>query len=202
MGKSAEALQPAERSAARQGRPGPLHWASSGRRRPLALAWLDESGLEGGLLGLFVGLAVTAPWLPGGWTFLLDWGPGPRTPVVGPGLLGLNGGLTTGALGAVGFGAMGRLVGPALTWLAVLAVFVVGAAGVSRLVGGPRSARLPAVALYCLNPFVFNRIYAGHLGLLAGYALLAFTVTSALQAPAAGAQARSRPHCGGRSSRR
>jgi hypothetical protein len=68
MGKLAEALQPAECSAARHGRPGRVHWASSGRRRPLAPAWLDEAGLESCLLGLFVGLtAVTGPWLGREW---------------------------------------------------------------------------------------------------------------------------------------
>ena len=157
--------------------------------------------MEAAPVGLVLGLAVTAPWVGRGWTLLLDWVPGTRTPVVSPGLLGLEGGITAGPLSSVGFRALGHLVGPALTWLVVLAFFVV-AAGVSRLAGGQRSARLPAAVLYCVNPFVFNRAYAGHLGLLAGYALLAFTVTSALQAPAAGAQARSRPHCGGRSSRR
>jgi hypothetical protein len=115
---------------------------------------------------------------------MLDWAPGPHAPVVGPGLLGLSGGLTSGALGSVGFGALGRLVGPALTWLVVLAVFTVGAAGASRLAGGGRPGRLAAAVLYCVNPFVFNRLYAGHLSLLLGYALLPFAVTSALRAPA------------------
>ena len=113
---------------------------------------------------------------------MLDWAPGPYAGVLGPSLLGLNGGLTSGALSSVGFGAIGRVVGPALTWLVVLAVFVVGSLGVSRLAGGSRWARLPAAALYCVNPFVFNRLYAGHLALLLGYALLPFAVASALRA--------------------
>jgi hypothetical protein len=39
----------------------------------------------------------------GGRTFLLDWAPGPYAGVLGPSLLGLNGGLTSGALSSVGF---------------------------------------------------------------------------------------------------
>jgi hypothetical protein len=139
--------------------------------------------MEAALFGLALGLCVTAPWVGGGRTLLLDWAPGPNTGLVGQGLLGVNGGLTSGALSTVGSAAIGRLVGPALTWVVVLAVFVVGALGVARLAGGPRSARLPAAALYCVNPFVFNRLYAGHLALLSGYALLPFAVISALRAP-------------------
>ncbi|MDA8301093.1 MAG: hypothetical protein M0005_06010, partial [Actinomycetota bacterium] len=151
--------------------------------RARALARPDRAAVEAALFGLVAGLGVTAPWIGGGRTLLLDWAAGPHTGLVGQGLLGVNGGLTSGALSAVGFAAVGRLVGPALTWLVVLAVFVVGALGVSRLAGGPRWARLPAAALYCVNPFVFNRLYAGHLALLSGYALLPFAVVSALRAP-------------------
>jgi hypothetical protein len=161
-----------------------VHLASPGGRRSRARPALDGADLEAALAGLGLGLAVTGPWLGGGRTLMLDWAPGPHAPVVGPGLLGLSGGLTSGALGSVGFGALGRLVGPALTWLVVLAVFIVGAAGASRLTGGGRPARLAAAVLYCVNPFVFNRLYAGHLSLLLGYALLPLAVTSALRAPA------------------
>ena len=143
----------------------------------------DRAAVEAALFGLVFGSCVTAPWMGGGRTFLLDWAAGPHTGVVGQSLLGVNGGLTSGALSTVGFAAIGRVAGPALTWLVMLAVFAVGSLGVSRLVGGSHWARLPAVALYCVNPFVFNRLYAGHLALLMVYALLPFAVVSALRAP-------------------
>ena len=41
-------------------------------------------------------------------------------------------------------------------------------------------ARLGAGLLYAVNPFVFDRLYAGQLGLLLGYALLPFAVTALL----------------------
>ena len=40
--------------------------------------------LKAALPGLGLGLAVTGPWLGGGRALMLDWAPGPRTPVVGP----------------------------------------------------------------------------------------------------------------------
>jgi len=61
-------------------------------------------------------------------------------------------------------------------------VFPVAALGVGRLTGGWRWARLAGAALYCVNPWVFSRIYAGDIALLFGYALLPFAVSSALQA--------------------
>ena len=43
-------------------------------------------------------------------------------------------------------------------------------------------ARLGAGLFYAVNPFVFDRLYAGQLGLLLGYALLPFAVTALLDA--------------------
>jgi hypothetical protein len=43
-------------------------------------------------------------------------------------------------------------------------------------------ARLGAGLFYAVNPFVFDRLYAGQLGLLLGYAMLPFAVTALLDA--------------------
>jgi hypothetical protein len=42
-------------------------------------------------------------------------------------------------------------------------------------------SRIAAGTLYAVNPFVFNRLYAGHLALLIGYALLPFAVKSVMR---------------------
>ena len=65
-----------------------MHRASPGGCRPRALPALDGTGLGPALVGLGLGLAVTGPWLGGGRELMLDWAPGPHSPVVGPGLLG------------------------------------------------------------------------------------------------------------------
>jgi hypothetical protein len=74
-----------------------------------------------------------------------------------------------------------RTLGGPGTWLPLTAFFPVAAWGVSRLVGGSLWCRIGAATLYCANPFVLQRIYVGHFGLLLGYALLPFAVTSALR---------------------
>jgi len=51
-----------------------------------------------------------------------------------------------------------------------------------QVAGGWPWGRVAAATLYCVHPWVFNRIYAGQLALLIGYALLPFTVASALRA--------------------
>jgi hypothetical protein len=52
----------------------------------------------------------------------------------------------------------------------------------SRLVGGSLWARLGAGTLFAVNPFVFQRLYAGQIGLLLGYAFLPFVLRSMLKA--------------------
>src|SRR6266567_106082 len=54
------------------------------------------------------------------------------------------------------------------------------AARLVRTAGLP--ARLGAGLFYAVNPFVFDRLYVGQLGVLLGYALLPFAVTALLDA--------------------
>lgn len=128
-------------------------------------------------------LGIVLPLMGERPTFLLDWITGPRPGGATEALLGLNSGLETGIVDVLGKAALAQVFGGSVTWLLILVIFVVAAVGVGHLVGGPRWARLPAATLYTVNPFVFNRLYVGHLPLLLGYALLPLAVASAVRAP-------------------
>jgi hypothetical protein len=66
------------------------------------------------------------------------------------------------------------------TWAPMFVFFPIAAWSMSRLVKGRYVSRFAACLLYCVNPFVFDRLYVGHMGLLIGYALLPVAVLSAL----------------------
>lgn len=132
-------------------------------------------------LGIVIALGVCAPLLGGGRVFLLDWSIGPHNAVVNPGDLGLNGGLIAGVVGSVVIGLLNGLLGGTATWLPILLFFPVAAVGAGRLAGRSRWSRLAAGTLYAVNPFVFNRLYVGHLVLLIGYALLPFAIAAAIR---------------------
>jgi hypothetical protein len=133
------------------------------------------------ILGIVIGLGVCAPLLGGNRLFLLDWSYGPRTAMATPAALGLNGGLTTGTGGYIAEELLNRIVGGASTWLPILAFFPIATVGAGRLAGRSRWSRLAAGTLYAVNPFVFNRLYVGHIGLLIGYALLPFAIKAAIR---------------------
>jgi hypothetical protein len=113
--------------------------------------------------------------------FLLDWSTGSHLAVATPAALGLNGGLTAGIGSSVVLALLDRLVGGAVTWLPILVFFPVAMVGAGRLAGRSCWSRVAAGTLYAVNPFVFNRLYVGHLPLLMGYALLPFATASALR---------------------
>ena len=137
---------------------------------------------ESAALGLLVGLVVVAPWTHGGYLLLLDWVSGP-TQNINAGVYGLSG----SSLDAVPFRLMTQalrgVVGPAATaWLLVLAYFPLAATGVSALVAGSRWRRNAAVLAMVCNPFVVDRVRAGHVAFLLGVALLPWLLRSALHA--------------------
>lgn len=132
------------------------------------------------VLGLALGFLVCAPFLGGGRLFLLDWTLGPHAALVTPATLGLNG-LTSGVASSYVISLVNQLLGAAATWLPLLLFFPVATLGAGRLAGRSPMSRLSAGTLYAVNPFVFNRIYAGHLLLLIGYALLPWAVVAALR---------------------
>jgi len=132
-------------------------------------------------LGLLIGVAVCVPFFGGGRLFLLDWSIGPTTPIISINTLGLFGGLTSGVLGSMLTGLLNWALGSVSTWLLFLLFFPMAFLGISRLAGGSLTSRISAGFLYTVNPFVFSRLYVGHIALLIGYALLPFAVLSALR---------------------
>jgi len=155
--------------------------------------WWRHPDLPAVGLGLVLAIGVCWPLPGGGRTFLLDWVVGPHTPILSDSFYGLNGGLTTGTPLAVVMGAASYLVGPAATWIPIALFFPVATTGMSRLVGGSLWARLGAATLFAVNPFVFQRLFAGQIALLLGYALLPFVVRSMLRAVDARGVARLTP---------
>lgn len=133
------------------------------------------------LWGVTLGLAVCAPLLGAKRVFLLDWTIGPHVVVANSSALGLNGGLTTGILGSTIMAVLNRIIGSASTWLLIFAFFPIAVVGAGRLAGRSSLSRVAAGTLYAVNPFVFNRLYAGHIALLFGYALLPFATAAALR---------------------
>ena len=156
----------------------PKHQTVTERRLLCFVRHPDSTTL---ILGIFIGLGVCAPMFGGGRVFLLDWSLGPHSVVATSSVLGLNGGLTVGAVTSVVVTLLNGVLGGAATWLPILVFFPVAAVGAGRLAGRSRWSRLAAGILYAVNPFVFNRLYVGHLPLLIGYALLPFATAAALR---------------------
>src|SRR5450759_4382646 len=95
---------------------------------------------------------------------------------------GLNGGLMSGLPLVLVVGHLTHLVGAVGTWIPIAAFFPIATVSMGRLVGGRQWARLGAATLFAVNPFVFQRLYAGHIALLLGYALLPLVVRSMVRA--------------------
>jgi len=134
------------------------------------------------VVGLLLAIGICWPLIGGRPLFLLDWVTGPRPPLPSPGMLGLDGGLTTGLALGVLMTVLVRAVGEAVTWLVLFAIFPLAVLGAGRLAGRGIWCRIAAGCLFAVNPWVFNRIFAGQLALLFGYALLPWAVASALRA--------------------
>jgi hypothetical protein len=136
------------------------------------------------LLGVVLAVLVCYPFV-GGRLLLLDYVSGPHQPVVPATVFGLDGGLTGGVPFAIGSGLLDHVFGQAGPALPVAVFFPIATTGGARIV---RTAALPgrlgAGLVYAVNPFVFDRLYAGQIGLLLGYALLPFAVAALLDAAA------------------
>ncbi|KUL27683.1 hypothetical protein [Actinoplanes awajinensis] len=161
-------------------------------RRPAAVTTARLTA-ESALLGLLAGALVVAPWTRPGYLLLLDWVSGPHQALT-PGLYGLD----PAALDALPYRltthVLRTLVGAGATsWLMILAYFPIAAGGVSAIAGGSRWRRYPAALFACVNPFVVERIQAGHVPFLLAVALLGPMAASALHARRRGRWFAARP---------
>lgn len=142
----------------------------------------SNRGLASVAASAAVAVAVCLPFVAKGWLFLLDWSRGPH---VGPplSLWGLEGGLLAAMPFVLAAWATGLVLGPATVgWLVIAAAVFTAGVSAGALVGGTATRQIPAGLLYAVNPFVFERLYAGHASFLLGYALLPFAVRSLLRA--------------------
>ena len=134
------------------------------------------------LLGVILAALVCYPFV-GGRLLLLDFVSGPHQPLLPATVFGVDGGLTGGVPLAICSRLLDRLFGQVGSVVPVALFFPLATTGVARLV---RTAVLPvrlsAGLFYAVNPFVFDRLYAGQLGVLLGYALLPFAVIALLDA--------------------
>ncbi len=144
-------------------------------------------------LGTLIAIAVGYGWLNGHWIFFLDWALGPHMPLPPAQLYGLHGGLVTSLVLSLLVTIMSQMLGGLGSVLPILLVFPLAAVAVSSMVGRSWKARVPAILLYCVNPFVYDRLYVGQAGVLLGYAILPFVISSfaslATKAPFAWAKA-------------
>jgi hypothetical protein len=134
------------------------------------------------LLGVVLAALVCYPFV-GGRLLLLDFVSGPHQPLVPAAAFGLDGGLAGGVPLAIGLRVLDRLLGQAGSVVPAAVFFPLATTAAARLVrASVLPARLAAGLFYAVNPFVFDRFYAGQLGVLLGYALLPFAVTALLDA--------------------
>lgn len=131
-------------------------------------------------VGLVIGLGIAFPWLAGGRLLLLDWPVGPHQPAISPQAYGLQGGLVTGLVVQIALYPIFHLLGDYATTFIIIAIFPIAAVAIGSLVGGNIWTKVSAAIFYCVNPFVYDRIYAGQLSLIFGYAILPFAVKSLL----------------------
>jgi len=119
----------------------------------------------------------------GGRLLLLDFASGPHQPFLPAAAYGLDGGLTGGVPLTIAFHLLDRLLGQAGPVVPAAVFFPLATAGAARLVRkSVLPARLSAGLFFAVNPFVFDRLYAGQFGLLLGYALLPFAVAAFVDA--------------------
>lgn len=141
--------------------------------------WDKATGTAVLALGLSgVGVVVTW-WLWSGYVMLPDFvvGPTNRLPAAfwGLGRDGRTDGIVIQMVAYLGRDLLGdRLFG----WLVIASFFPVAGLGMARAVGGSITRRAAAGLLYCVNPFVLDRLVAGQVGVLWGMALLGWAFAS------------------------
>lgn len=138
--------------------------------------------VESTLLGTLVGVVVVLPWTFGGYLLLLDWVSGPNQSLT-PGVYGLSGSAVDAMPFRIATQGLRWLVGPAATaWLMILVFFPLAAGGIAAATRGSRWRVYPAILLFLCNPFVVDRIRAGHVAMLLCLALLPWIFTASVHA--------------------
>ena len=134
------------------------------------------------LLGVVLSALICFPFV-GGRLLLLDYVSGPHQPLLPAEAFGLNGALTGGVPFAIACNLLDRVLGQAGSIVPAVIFFPLATTGMARLLRATAlPARLAAGLFYAVNPFVFDRLYTGQLGLLLGYALLPVAVGALLDA--------------------
>ena len=134
------------------------------------------------LLGLALAALFSYPFV-GGRLLLLDFVSGQHQQLLPAQVFGLDAGLTGGVPFTIATGLFDRFFGQAGSVVPAVVFFPLATTGMARLLrSAVLPARLCAGLFYAVNPFVFDRLYAGQLGLLLGYALLPFAVDALLDA--------------------
>lgn len=127
---------------------------------------------------VLVAVVVVLPWTSKGWLLLLDWAVGPHLSIPRS-FWGLDNGLQAGMPLALLIVGLTSVISTAmLSWLVIAGALVAAGMGAARLSGDSALARIGAGTLYAVNPLVFDRIFAGHVGYLLAYALLPIAVLS------------------------
>jgi hypothetical protein len=156
-----------------------------GPRAALICAARGRAALESSaplLLGVVLAAGVCYPFADGR-LLLLDFVSGPRQPLLPAEAFGLNDALTGGVPFAIGCALLDRILGQAGSVVPAVIFFPLATTGAARLLRtAVLPARLGAGLFYAVNPLVFDRLYAGQLGVLLGYALLPFAVDALLNA--------------------
>ncbi|MGC9156513.1 MAG: hypothetical protein ACP5HZ_12850, partial [Ferrimicrobium sp.] len=119
----------------------------------------------------------------------MDWVPAPHGPILPSQMFGLSGGLIAALPSGLLDAMLSHLVGPWATEIEVVAFFVIASVGIGRLVetigvvGQKRWIKIVIAQLFfCVNPFVFDRLYVGQIGILLGYALVPFGIKALIDA--------------------
>lgn len=128
-------------------------------------------------VGIVVALGVVYPWVGRGWLLALDDVHGPYS--------GMGSLLSTGAAGQASLPisllteGIGHVIGYAtLSWVEIAIALLIAAVSAGQVTPGTWVAKTVAAALYAVNPFVFDRIYAGQIDVVLGYAVLPWVAQS------------------------
>ena len=141
-------------------------------------------------VGLVVGVLVCLPWFGRGWVIFLDWVPSPHGAILPNSVFGLSGGLVASLPLGIVEAVLSRLLGSWVAVIEIIGFFVVASVSIGRLASVTPAAswvRITAAQLlFCVNPFVFDRLYAGQIGILLGYAILPLGIRALIEARSGG----------------